>query len=167
MGLVSCLRGLASSELFVCLPALWMNLTRCAIHSTTCTCSCCLQKTTTVSTPTPSVGGTFSAGTYAYYVANSDTVDCKAVLKQWKDAYKNFEGLPPKYSAEAAVYQNPDNVSLVAMYNPLSGATADCRMVTCTKTVDSPSTTENGYGLMCMTSPDALQKASPKSPPFS
>ena len=133
-------------------------------------CFCCLQTDKPGAVASSSVtGGKFPTGTYAYYKAGADTVDCKSVLKQWKDAYKNYEGLPPKYSAGAPQYQDTDNVSLVAIYNPLENATADCRMVTCTKTPATAdgSSPASGYALLCLTAPDALQKASPKSPPFS
>ncbi|CDI86328.1 SAG family member [Eimeria praecox] len=62
----------------------------------------------------------------------------------------------------------------MAMYNPSEGATADCRVVTCTKTTnaaqaandDSPAKpqTESGSALICMTVPDILSKEQTKAP---
>lgn len=131
-----------------------------------CPFSCCFQKNS-VTTIDNSVKAQFVSGTYAFYLADSDTIDCDPVLKKWKNAYKNFEGMPPTYSEGAPVYKSDDNVSLIAMYNPSPNATADCRVVTCTKTVDSPSSVDKGYALMCLTAPDALNKRDPQNPPFS
>lgn len=131
-----------------------------------CPFSCCFQKES-VTTIDNSVKAQFVSGTYAFYLADSDTIDCDPVLKKWKNAYKNFEGMPPTYSQGAPVYKSDDNVSLIAMYNPSPNATADCRVVTCTKTVDSPSSVDKGYALMCLTAPDALNKRDPQNPPFS
>ncbi|CDJ31541.1 SAG family member [Eimeria mitis] len=118
---------------------------------------------------------TFQSGTYAYLpVENPDAVDCNAVVDKWKGAYSNFDGLPPPNKEEDNLYKNHENVSFVALYNPSTDATADCRVVTCTKTTPetasfkaartSGTKTETGSALICMTAPDVLPKKGEKSP---
>ncbi|CDJ28590.1 SAG family member [Eimeria mitis] len=112
----------------------------------------------------------FQSGTYAYLpIDNADSVDCKAVVDKWKEAYTNFDGLPPANKEEKNLYDNQENVSFVALYNPSTEATADCRVVTCTKTTPAAgaaaaggtdSTGQNtetkASALICMTAPDVL-----------
>ncbi|CDJ28553.1 SAG family member [Eimeria mitis] len=113
----------------------------------------------------------FQSGTYAYLpIDDPASVDCKAVVDKWKDAYTNFDGLPPPNKGEDSLYKNQENVSFVALYNPTEKATADCRVVTCTKTtpvLESAVETENqgqsketkASALICMTAPDVLADA--------
>ncbi|CDJ33919.1 SAG family member [Eimeria mitis] len=110
----------------------------------------------------------FQSGTYAYHpVENPDNVDCKAVVDKWKGAYSNFDGLPPANKEEEDLYDNQENVSFVALYNPTEKATADCRVVTCTKTTQGAeagggggraeqNTETKASALICMTVPDVL-----------
>ncbi|CDJ32534.1 LOW QUALITY PROTEIN: SAG family member [Eimeria mitis] len=77
----------------------------------------------------------FQSGTYAYLpIDDPNSVDCKAVVDKWKEAYSNFDGLPPANKEEEDLYDTQENVSFVALYNPSKEATADCRVVTCTQT---------------------------------
>ncbi|CDJ36559.1 SAG family member [Eimeria mitis] len=116
------------------------------------------------------VSNTFGSGTYAYHaVDDAGAPNCTAVVDHWKKAYSNFSGMPPSRKDGDTVYSNQDNVSLVAMYNPSDDATADCRIVTCTKTTKTSTTTperqadqevetetKEGSALICMTTPDVL-----------
>ncbi|CDJ33926.1 SAG family member [Eimeria mitis] len=115
------------------------------------------------------------SGTYAYHPVDSpDTVDCNAVVDKWKGAYTNFDGLPPSKKEGEKLYQNQDNVSFVALYNPSKDATADCRVVTCTKTTPAAERfkatrttggeTEEGSALICMTVPDVLPEEGENAP---
>ncbi|CDI86326.1 SAG family member [Eimeria praecox] len=123
-------------------------------------CDVLLPKT---SDTNPAIAATltkFDSGTYAFKALKSDVPDCSAVVDEWKGAYKNFDGPPPPNSKDQQLYSNPTNVSLVAIYNPSSGATADCRVVTCSRTTQTtePQATESasGFALICMTTPDVL-----------
>ncbi|CDI79672.1 SAG family member [Eimeria acervulina] len=105
----------------------------------------------------------FEDGVYAFEVLASANVDCSATVDQWKSAYKNFTGLPPANDSNATVYQNKLNVSFVALYNPSPGATADCRLVTCTEVPaaqehdGAPSdSNRQAFIFVCMTTPDVL-----------
>ncbi|CDJ62234.1 SAG family member [Eimeria necatrix] len=108
----------------------------------------------------------FKDGTYAFKPLTSDKPDCKSIVDSWKAAFENFTGLPPSQNQAAGLYDNQDNVSFVALYNPQSNATADCQVATCTKTTSSPpqdfrdspdQAAENGYALICKTMPTAFQ----------
>ncbi|CDJ57955.1 SAG family member [Eimeria maxima] len=107
----------------------------------------------------------FQDGTYAFEILTSGTVDCKATVDLWKGAFKNFSGLPPANTDAATVYQDKLNVSFVALYNPSTGATADCRLVTCTEipalqksaTGDGESNRQ-AFIFVCMTFPDVLER---------
>ncbi|CDJ62571.1 SAG family member [Eimeria necatrix] len=110
----------------------------------------------------------FKDGTYAFKSLTSEQPDCKSIVDSWKAAFKNFTGLPPSQNQAAGLYDNQDNVSFVALYNPQSTATADCQVATCTKTTSAaPSTLsdssvptpEKGYALLCKTMPTAFQNA--------
>ncbi|CDJ27731.1 SAG family member [Eimeria mitis] len=130
----------------------------------------------TKSSPVDS-GKEFASGTYAFQVVDANTPDCTAVVEKWKDAYSNINALPPpkKDSEDFYTNQDNDNVSFVAIYNPSKNATADCRVVTCTKKVspgpgpalaaDGSATKETkGFALICMTTPDVLSENSETAP---
>ncbi|CDJ66648.1 SAG family member, partial [Eimeria necatrix] len=85
----------------------------------------------------------FQDGTYAFKSLDDTEPNCKETIDYWKAAYKNFTGLPPSKTEGETLYKNQDNVSFVALYNPSSNATADCRVVTCTQTT---TTTTGGAG---------------------
>ncbi|CDJ62587.1 SAG family member [Eimeria necatrix] len=118
----------------------------------------------------------FEAGTYAFKSLTAAKPDCKETVDYWKAAYKNFTGLPPSKNDAETLYDDQDNVSFVALYNPSSNATADCRVVTCTQTNTSTAgpvgattdegseTAKRGYALLCKTMPAAF--ASDTSAPF-
>ncbi|CDJ40616.1 SAG family member [Eimeria tenella] len=111
----------------------------------------------------------FQDGTYAFKSLADADPNCKETVDYWKAAYKNFTGLPPSKSKDEKLYNNQDNVSFVALYNPSSNATADCRVVTCTQTnttTPQPDTvsrdgnteaTKKGYALICKTTPAAFE----------
>ncbi|CDJ64351.1 SAG family member [Eimeria necatrix] len=119
-------------------------------------------------------GSPFKSGTYAVQVLTSETPQCSETVDSWKKAYKNFSGLPPSKSQDPELYKKQDNISFVALYNPSTEGTADCRVATCTKTVsagvgvlnggETSQPTERGQALICMTTPDVFQDAS--SAPF-
>ncbi|CDJ62578.1 SAG family member [Eimeria necatrix] len=106
----------------------------------------------------------FKEGTYAFKSLTAAEPNCKDTVDYWKAAFKNFSGLPPSESQAGNLYNNQDNVSFVALYNPSSDASADCRVVTCTKTTtanealqsDSDQSPEYGYALLCKTMPSAF-----------
>ncbi|CDJ40605.1 SAG family member, partial [Eimeria tenella] len=106
----------------------------------------------------------FKEGTYAFMSLTAAEPNCKDTVDHWKAAFKNFTGLPPSESQAGNLYNNQDNVSFVALYNPSSDATADCRVVTCTKTTTeneetqsvSEQSPEYGYALICKTMPSAF-----------
>ncbi|CDJ62585.1 SAG family member [Eimeria necatrix] len=118
------------------------------------------------------------AGTYAFKSLTAEQPNCKEAVDYWKAAYKNFTGLPPSKNDAGTLYDNQDNISFVALYNPSSNATADCRVATCTQTNTSTTgpgpaiaetdggsdTTKKGYALLCKTKPTAF--ASDTSAPF-
>ncbi|CDJ62575.1 SAG family member [Eimeria necatrix] len=114
----------------------------------------------------------FKDGTYAFKSLTAAEPNCKETVDHWKAAFKSFTGLPPSKTQGANLYKNQDNVSFVALYNPSSDATADCRVVTCTKTTaggtvlesDSDQSPEYGYALICKTMPSAF--ADEDSAPF-
>ncbi|CDJ62349.1 SAG family member [Eimeria necatrix] len=118
----------------------------------------------------------FEEGTYAFKSLADAEPNCKETVDYWKAAYKNFTGLPPSKTKDENLYSNQDNVSFVALYNPSSSATADCRVVTCTQTTTTTTgggmesahvegeTSKNGYALICKTMPAAFGDGS--SAPF-
>ncbi|CDJ62581.1 SAG family member [Eimeria necatrix] len=118
----------------------------------------------------------FQDGTYAFKSLTAAKPDCKETVDYWKAAYKNFTGLPPSKAEDENLYKNQDNVSFVALYNPSTGATADCRVVTCTQTTTTSTddetessyaagnTAKSGYALICKTMPAAFGTGS--SAPF-
>ncbi|CDJ62583.1 SAG family member [Eimeria necatrix] len=118
----------------------------------------------------------FEDGTYAFKSLADKEPNCKETVDSWTAAYKNFTGLPPSKTEGDTLYSNQNNVSFVALYNPSSSATADCRVVTCTQTTTSTTgngmlsanaegeTTKNGYALICKTMPTAFGDGS--SAPF-
>lgn len=90
-------------------------------------------------------------GTYAFASFTGDKPDCKAIVQQWSSAFKNFSGLPPKGSDP--LYDNQENVSFVALYNPgtpTSPPAADCRSVKC------KNGNKEASALICLTTPDVL-----------
>ncbi|CDJ28743.1 SAG family member [Eimeria mitis] len=98
-----------------------------------------------------SVGKTTPAhkrsGTYAYAPQAGPANGCSAAVSYWKQAHVNFDGVPPEYKEEEkGVYEESQNRSLVALYNPQSGATVDCAFITChlpaTSTTTASPTTE-------------------------
>ncbi|CDJ36430.1 SAG family member [Eimeria mitis] len=107
----------------------------------------------------------FQSGTYAFMALESETPDCAAAVKHWKDAASNFTTIPPAKNKEPKLYEKQQNVSLIALYNPSDNAAIDCRVVTCTLPGSEPSTSnirsaekdKHGYALLCMTTPDALE----------
>ncbi|CDJ62580.1 SAG family member [Eimeria necatrix] len=107
----------------------------------------------------------FEQGTYAFKSLTAEEPNCKETVDYWKSAFKNFSGLPPSKSQAGGLYNSQDNVSFVALYNPSSDATADCRVITCIKTTtpgeavvnsDPQPSTENGYAIICKTMPTAF-----------
>ncbi|CDJ62576.1 SAG family member [Eimeria necatrix] len=112
-----------------------------------------------------SAANPFQDGTYAFKSLTAAEPNCKETVDHWKAAFKNFTGLPPSKTQGADLYKNQDNVSFVALYNPSSDATADCQVVTCTKTTtegtvlqnDSEQSPEYGYALICKTMPSAFK----------
>ncbi|CDJ40610.1 SAG family member [Eimeria tenella] len=124
----------------------------------------------------PSAASPFQDGTYAFKSLTAAKPNCKETVDSWKAAFKNFTGLPPSKTEDENLYKNQDNVSFVALFNPSSRATADCRVVTCTQTTTSATddavgstysgsgTTKNGYALICKTMPPAFGTGS--SAPF-
>ncbi|CDJ64349.1 Surface antigen 2, related [Eimeria necatrix] len=116
----------------------------------------------------------FKDGTYAFKSLTDAQPKCKDTVDSWKGAFKNFTGLPPSKSEANGLYDKQDNASFVALYNPSSSATVDCRVVTCTKKTstaadelakaEGDATSEYGYALICKTMPDAL--ADENSAPF-
>ncbi|CDJ35460.1 SAG family member [Eimeria mitis] len=112
-----------------------------------------------------------SSAMYGMMVISSSKVDCSAVVDRWKDAYKSFSGFPPAPDQASGLYDNSDTVMFTALFNPSSGATADCRVATCTETVtttvpsEQPKKTEKkGYAFLCVTTPNVL--AEKGTPPF-
>ncbi|CDJ40607.1 SAG family member [Eimeria tenella] len=104
----------------------------------------------------------FEQGTYAFKSLTTAEPNCKETVDYWKSAFKNFSGLPPSKSQAGQLYNSQENVSFVALYNPASDATADCRVITCTKTTtpgesvvssDPQGSKENGYAIICKTIP--------------
>ncbi|CDJ40603.1 SAG family member (sag6) [Eimeria tenella] len=125
--------------------------------------------------PVEATSGTnpFEKGTYAFKSLTTAEPNCKEIVNYWKAAFKNFTGLPPSESQAGDLYKSYNNVSFVALYNTSSNATADCQVVTCTKTTtpgdssirDSPSgSQEYGYAMICKTMPAAF--ADKNSAPF-
>ncbi|CDJ27732.1 SAG family member [Eimeria mitis] len=122
----------------------------------------------------------FASGTYAFQVVSAPNPDCTAVVDTWKKAHSNFSGVPPSKKDSNTLYDNHENVSFVAIYNPSEGATAHCRVVTCTKKITpgpaapqgepqeedtTEEETKEGSALICMTTPDVLPEDS-KTAPF-
>lgn len=108
-------------------------------------------------------------GNFAFTVLKDANPDCKGSVDKWKNAFSNFNQLPPVFVSndEPGLYANVMNYSFVAVYNPGANPTADCRVVTCTQTKtvgtkevpqENQTTKElkKGYGLICLTTPKAL-----------
>ncbi|CDJ35223.1 SAG family member [Eimeria mitis] len=65
-------------------------------------------------------------GTYAYAVQEGTDADCEAAVAYWKEAFTNFDGLPPANSTEASVYTSAQNVSFISLFNPKESPKVDC-----------------------------------------
>ncbi|CDJ45681.1 SAG family member [Eimeria brunetti] len=109
---------------------------------------------------------TFQSGTYAFMAMSSKEADCAAAVDHWKAAFRNFTSIPPAKTGETTIYDKQQNISFVAMYNPIKDAAADCRVVTCTRKTSAPGHNSNlrsdgqqkeGYALLCMTTPETLK----------
>ncbi|CDJ27734.1 SAG family member [Eimeria mitis] len=109
----------------------------------------------------------FGSGTYAFKTLTSETPNCADIVDGWNAAYKNFSDLPPPNDNSTTIYDDRDNVSFVAIYNPSPAATADCRVVTCAQKTTTAGGEQRmrstgdgqsklGYALVCMTTPDVL-----------
>ncbi|CDJ62570.1 SAG family member [Eimeria necatrix] len=108
----------------------------------------------------------FKDGTYAFKSLTGAQFSCNDTVDYWKASFKNFTGLPPSKSQANGLYDKQDNASFVALYNPSSNATADCKFVVCTKTTtdagdDAEDTrvvqsSQSGYALICKTMPAAF-----------
>ncbi|CDJ45673.1 SAG family member [Eimeria brunetti] len=108
----------------------------------------------------------FKTGTYAYMALPTADADCATAVEHWKAAFSNFTTTPPSKTQGSELYSKQQNISFVAMYNPTTSATADCRVVTCAKAATSRSQTESktGHALLCTTTPDAFTDGT--TPPF-
>ncbi|CDJ40599.1 SAG family member [Eimeria tenella] len=109
----------------------------------------------------------FKDGTYAFKSLTDAQPSCNDTVDYWKAAFKNFTGLPPSKSQANGLYDKQDNASFVALYNPSSNATADCKVVTCTKTTTDAGeeadedtragqSSQSGHALICKTMPAAF-----------
>ncbi|CDI74849.1 SAG family member [Eimeria praecox] len=108
-------------------------------------------------------------GTYAYAVQDGDEGDCNAAVKYWKEALKNFSGIPPVYTSNQTPYDNPQNISFISLFNPKSNPKVDCAYFVCPadvaesssqRTSSDPSTETDKKGLkavLCITTPSALE----------
>ncbi|CDJ31542.1 SAG family member [Eimeria mitis] len=111
------------------------------------------------------------------------SLSCTDVVEKWKNAYSNFSGLPPPKKDTEVLYTSRENISFVAIYNPSKDATADCRVVTCTRKITNAPAgllsdvgeeegeedtkteeTKEGSALICMTTPDVLPDNSENPP---
>lgn len=92
-------------------------------------------------------------GILAFMPTSSIDVDCNGAVVHWGSAAKNFGSVPPVYTSAEPVYQNVLDRSLVALYNPGSGPTADCVAFTCT--VDNK---DMAHGLLCLSAPEVFQE---------
>lgn len=112
-----------------------------------------------------SLKGGFLPGTFAFAALTGDTPDCSATIQQWKEAFKNFSGVPPTYPNP--LYDKRENISFIALYNPgtsTSPPAAYCRVVTCkAKPAGVPEASEpptspkkTGSAIVCGTTPDLL-----------
>lgn len=97
---------------------------------------------------------------------SSTTADCSTAVKTWTAAYKNFNGLPPSKDKAGTLYNNPDNMSFIALFTSSPNASAACKVVTCTEEERGSSDSRvlrSASALLCQTLPDVL---SGTQPPF-
>ncbi|KAL8439078.1 hypothetical protein Efla_006677 [Eimeria flavescens] len=78
--------------------------------------------------------------TYAVHVQTGQTANCSAAVDHWKEALVNFGRLPPAYNADSEPYNDLQNVSFVALFNPKANAKVDCAYVTCPRRTAKPQT---------------------------
>ncbi|CDJ28554.1 SAG family member [Eimeria mitis] len=117
-----------------------------------------------IKTNTAPEGLTPVAGTVAYAVQEGEQADCQAAVDYWKEALTNFNGeVPPPYEANAAPYDNTQNVSFISLFNPQANPTVDCAYFVCpaakqkAKEKDGNTETDKSMNaLICVTSPSAL-----------
>ncbi|CDJ35224.1 SAG family member [Eimeria mitis] len=101
-------------------------------------------------------------GTYAYAVQEGTDADCQAAVDHWKEAFTNFDGLPPTYDKSTDVYKSAKNVSFISLFNPQENPKVDCAYFTCpagvkAKGVDSGTGDDKELkALLCVTTPKAL-----------
>ncbi|CDJ32986.1 SAG family member [Eimeria mitis] len=101
-------------------------------------------------------------GTYAYAVQEGTDADCQAAVDHWKEAFTNFDGLPPPYDKTTDVYKAANNVSFISLFNPQENPKVDCAYFTCpagvkAKGVDSGTGDDKELkALLCVTTPKAL-----------
>ncbi|CDJ35226.1 SAG family member [Eimeria mitis] len=115
-------------------------------------------------TNTAPEGLTPVAGTVAYAVQEGEQADCQAAVDYWKEALTNFNGeVPPAYGANAAPYDNTQNVSFISLFNPQANPTVDCAYFVCPASTQNAkeqqgntNTDKSMNALICVTSPSAL-----------
>ncbi|KAL8429926.1 hypothetical protein Efla_004740 [Eimeria flavescens] len=78
--------------------------------------------------------------TYAVHVQTGQMANCSAAVDHWKEALVNFGRLPPAYNADSEPYNDLQNVSFVALFNPKARAKIDCAYVTCPRRAAKPQT---------------------------
>ncbi|KAL8451283.1 hypothetical protein Emed_002084 [Eimeria media] len=103
-------------------------------------------------------------GTYAFYNFSSETGDkCKAAVKNWQSAFKQFEESPPVSEDVDYVGMGGEALSFLALYNPQNDAQAECKVAVCkeaqkTRESGAEGSTKQGSALLCVTSPNAFSK---------
>ncbi|CDJ28555.1 SAG family member [Eimeria mitis] len=103
-------------------------------------------------------------GTVAYAVQEGEQADCQAAVDYWKEALTNFNGeVPPAYGANAAPYDNTQNVSFISLFNPQANPKVDCAYFVCPASTQNAkeqqgntNTDKSMNALICVTSPSAL-----------
>ncbi|KAL8274832.1 hypothetical protein Esti_001238 [Eimeria stiedai] len=95
--------------------------------------------------------------TIALVAQDGQLADCDKAVAEIQKARENFSGVPGPYVKGEAPFNNIENVSLVALYNPKRNAELDCYYFSCLRDEDSVNRVLV-RGLFCASSPIALEQ---------
>ncbi|KAL8434685.1 hypothetical protein ACSSS7_003002 [Eimeria intestinalis] len=85
------------------------------------------------------------------------SANCDEAAAQIQKARHNFNSPPGPYIKNAPPFDEMENISLVALYNPKENAELDCYYLSCLQDEDS-SNPIRVRGLICASSPVALEQ---------
>lgn len=102
--------------------------------------------------------------TYAFALQKGP--DCADAVEYWKDGFGKFKTIPGPYHKTDPTYQSVQATSFLALFNGQENPSMDCAFFLCPvkdipgegAQASSAAGEKMGYGLACLTAPDAYTK---------